>query len=123
MIDWNNKVAKPQSLRVFTSLFLVPLFVKQHPVTPISEPLSSVSFLGISCQHRSQLVFNFRLLDHVFPHAIEACAGDVAAKPDLIAPWRFAHERDLRHVRPRATVWAARRTDDDFLAVQPNLSA
>src|ERR1035437_7152866 len=91
---------------------------QKNPAPPAAKTFPGVSFLRETRQHRTEFRFDVRFLHHVFPNAIKARAGGVGTEPDLITSRRFADERDLRHVRPRATVRAAGRADDDFLAAK-----
>src|ERR1041385_4399126 len=96
------------------------LLLPKHAGAPIAEALSGISLLRVTRQQGSQLALDVRVLECFFPDSIEPRAGDIAAEPDLITPGRFADERDLRHVGPRAAVRATCRADDDFLAAQPD---
>src|SRR5450432_1648413 len=96
---------------------------QKDAVAPVAEAFSGISFLHETYEHRAQFVFDIRIFHHIFPNAIESCAGNVATEPDLITSRSFADERNLRHVRPRAAVWAAGRADDDLLAAKSEVAA
>src|SRR5262249_14981104 len=94
-----------------------------NAVAPVAEAFAIVALFREACEHGAEFVFDLRIFDRVFPDAIEARAGGVAAEPELIAAGRFADESDFRHVSARATVRAAGRTNDDFLVGQTEIAA
>src|SRR6185312_1349897 len=69
------------------------LLLQKHAVAPITKALAVVALLCKTRQHRAKFVFDFRILHHVLPNAIQARAGHVATEPDLVPSRRLAHER------------------------------
>src|SRR3989442_12704150 len=92
-----------------------PVF-PQKTFNPITKPFALVSLLGVAREQRTEFVFDIRVFHHVFPKPIQPRAGGVAAEPDLVSAGGFADKGDFSHVGTGATVRAACRADNDFLA-------
>src|ERR1043166_4061817 len=99
------------------------LLLPQPPLAKIAKALVGLALLRITGQHGPQFVLDLRVLDDVFPNAVEPRARGVAAEPELVATGGFAHERDFRHIRSRAAVRTTGRADDDFLTGQSDFFA
>jgi len=70
----------------------------QLALAEIAEAFATVAFTSITCQDGAQFVDHFISFDRVFVQPIEARAGFIAAKIELVFIRTFAHESNFGHV-------------------------
>src|SRR6186713_3321734 len=97
-------------------------FLQEYAVTPVAKAFAGVAFFRKTREYGAEFILHVRVLNYILPNPVEACAGGVAPKPDLITARRFAYESNLRHVGPRTTIRAARGANDDFFAPEPKVT-
>src|SRR5260221_12681338 len=96
-------------------------FRPNHPGAKVAETLFGDPLLKIAGKNRAQFREQLIAFDHVLVQAIQASARLIAAEINLVFVGPFAYEGNLRHVRPRASIWAAGHPNNEFFWLEIKL--